>query len=99
MLKPQTTGKAHTSHLDSLSTTFNLILSAIPQYEKESGSYCQLIIVVVDGKRNTLYNEIKYFGDIEKGVPVQVVNYYPVQQSEWQVHIIVVMKSLVHHLR
>lgn len=82
MLKPQTTGRAHTSHLDSLSTTFNLILSAIPQNEKESGSYCQLIIVVVDGKRSTLYNEIKYFGDIEKGVPIQVVNYYPVQQSE-----------------
>jgi hypothetical protein len=82
MLKPQSTGKAHISHLETLTTTFNLILSAIPQLEKDSGSHCQLIIVVVDGKRCPLYNEIKYFADIEKGVIVQVVNYYPLQQSE-----------------
>ena len=82
MLKPQTIGRAHISHLESLTTTFNLVLSAIPQLEKDKGSYCQLIIVIVDGKRNLLYNEIKYFGDIEQGVIIQVVDYYPLQQSK-----------------
>lgn len=92
MLKPQSTGRAHISHLESLTTTLNLILNAIPQFEKDTGSYCQLIIVVVDGKRSPLYNEIKYFADIEKGVIVQVVNYYPVQQSESPVQTVVQIK-------
>lgn len=81
LLKPMTTGRAHVCHLESLNTTFALIQNAIPQGEKDRGAFCQLILVIVDGHRSPLYNEIKYFGDIEKGVPVQVVNYYPLQQS------------------
>ena len=60
--------------VQAIRAAYEEIDNAIPEQDRQNGHQVQLIIVFVKGKRSCCYNNIKYYGDVELGVPIQVVS-------------------------